>query len=262
MSQSNLGKFAVLVGRLGKIAVRNPRALREVGGVALALAEQLTDPEVDVTVLPKVAVEDILGDAVGENVLSLWAVPAVARSVSLHEAVCLAALMKLARARRVFEFGTYRGVSTTQLALNLPPDGMIFTLDLPVENLTTKFALDTTGEVEVVQDARKGELVPAHLRPRITFLSQDSALFDPGPYEGTMDLVFVDGAHTAEYVKNDSEKGWRMLRPGGVICWHDCRFNSASVIKFLRQCPYQPKRITGGSVAFAVKPGLETSRRA
>ena len=254
MSQSNLGKMALLAGRLLTIAARNPRALREVFGVSLALSEQLTNPAVDVTVLPKVAVEDILGDSSREHVLSLWAVPNVARSISLHEAVCLAALMKLANARRVFEFGTYRGVSTSQLALNLPPDGMVFTLDLPVENLTTKFELDTTGEVEVVQDARKGELVPAHLRPRITFLSQDSALFDPAPYEGTMDLVFVDGAHTAEYVKNDSEKGWRMLRPGGVLCWHDCRWNSASVIKFLRQCPYQPKRIVGGSVAFAVKP--------
>ncbi len=255
MSQSNLSKVARLAGRLIKIALRNPRALREVFGVSLALSEQLTDPEVDVTVLPKVAVEDILGDTSGDHVLALWAVPQVARSVSLHEAVCLGTLMKLAQARRVFEFGTYRGVSTTQLALNLPPDGQVFTLDLPVTNLKTKFELDTTGEVEVVEDARKGELVPAHLRPRITFISQDSALFDPTPFEGTMDLVFVDGAHTAEYVKNDSEKGWRMLRPGGVICWHDCRFNSASVIKFLRQCRYQPRRITGGSVAFAVKPG-------
>jgi len=254
MSQTNLGKMALLAGRLLKIAARNPRALREVFGVSLALSEQLTDPEVDVTVLPKVAVEDILGETGSDHVIAIWAVPPVARSISLHEAVCLGTLMKLVNARRVFEFGTYRGVSTTQLALNLPPDGMIYTLDLPIENLTTRFELDTSGEVEVVQDARKGELVPAHVRPRITFLSQDSALFDPAPYEGTMDLVFVDGAHTAEYVRNDSEKGWRMLRPGGVLCWHDCRWNSASVIKFLRQCPYRPKRIVGGSVAFAVKP--------
>lgn len=254
MSQSNLGKMVLLAGRLIKIALRNPRALREVFGVSLALSEQLTDPEVDVTLLPKVVVEDILDDSSSDIVLALWAVPQVARSVSLHEAVCLGALMKQAKARRVFEFGTYRGVSTTQLALNLPPDGRVFTLDLPLTSLKTKFALDTTGEVEVVEDARKGDLVPAYLHPRITFLSCDSALFDPAPYEGTMDLVFVDGAHTAEYVKNDSEKGWRMLRPGGILCWHDCRFNSASVIKFLRQCSYQPRRIVGGSVAFALKP--------
>lgn len=251
---SNPAKLFTLLGRLAAIAVKKPRGLRYVLGNALAQSEQVREENVDVTALPEVSVEDLFEEANQEVVLSLWAVPPVARSISLHEAVCLSALMKRVRARRVFEFGTYRGVSTTQLALNLPPDGQVFTLDLPVTDLNTQFELDTVGEVEVVKDARKGDLIPDHLRPRITFIAQDSAKFDPGPYENSVDLVFVDGAHTAEYVKNDSEKGWRMLRPGGIICWHDCRFNSPSVIKFLRQCPYQPKRILAGSIAFAVKP--------
>ena len=251
---SNPAKFFTLLGRFAVIATRNRRGLRHLLGNALALSEQLVEESVDVTALPEVSVEDLFEQANQEAVLSLWAVPPVARSISLHEAVCLSALMKHAQARRVFEFGTYRGVSTTQLALNLPPGGQVFTLDLPVTDLNTQFALDTIGEVEVVKDARKGDLIPDQVRPRITFITQDSAKFDPGPYENSMDLVFVDGAHTAEYVKNDSEKGWRMLRPGGIICWHDCRFNSASVIKYLRSCSYQPRRILGGSIAFAVKP--------
>jgi predicted O-methyltransferase YrrM len=254
MTQTNFGKVLQLAGRAAKIVFRNPKGLRELCGVASASAEQLTDPEVDVTRLPKVSIEEILADVNEATVISLWALPQVARSINLHEAACIGALLKLVRARRVFEFGTYRGFSTTQIVLNMPPDGRVFTLDLPLTNLTTKFELDTPGEFEVVQDTRKGELIPNELRERITFMAQDSALFDPKPYEGTMDLVFVDGAHTAEYVKNDSEKGWQMLRPGGVICWHDCRFNSPGVIKYLLRCPYGPKRIAGGSVAFARKP--------
>jgi predicted O-methyltransferase YrrM len=254
MSQSSLGKLLSLAGRCLVIAARNPRGLRELAGVSLAASEGLTDASTDVTELPGVLVEDIAAETAEPPVLTLRASP-VCRSVTLHESVCLAVLMKRVNARRVFEFGTYRGVSTTQLALNLPPGGQVFTLDLPVENLNTKFALDTTGEVDVVQDARKGDLIPGPLRAQITFLAQDSADFDPAPYEGTMDLVFVDGAHTAEYVKNDSEKGWRMLRPGGILCWHDCRFNSPSVIRYLRQCGYGPKRIIGGTVAYAIKPG-------
>jgi predicted O-methyltransferase YrrM len=256
MTQTNIGKVLALIGRTMKVLFRNPRGLRELCGVALASAEQLTDASVDVTRLPKVSIEDILAEVNEKTVLSLWALPQVARSISLHEAACIAALLKLARARRVFEFGTYRGFSTVQIVLNLPLDAKVFTLDLPVTNLTTKFELDTPGEIAVVQDARKGELIPGELRNRITFISQDSALFDPQPYASSMDLVFVDGAHTAEYVKNDSEKGWKMLRPGGVICWHDCRFNSPGVIKYLLQCPYNPKRINGGSVAFAIKPAV------
>ncbi len=254
MTQSNVGKSLLLAGRTLKIALRNPSALRELFGNSLATAEQLTDPAVDVTVLPAVTVESIIaGTGDDDATLAIRATPQVARSISLHEALCLSVLMKRVNARHVFEFGTYRGVSTTQLALNLPPDGLVFTLDLPITDLNTKFELDTIGEVEVVKDARKGDLIPGHLRPRIQFIAQDSALFDPAPYENLMDLVFVDGAHTAEYVKNDSEKGWRMLRSGGIICWHDCRFNSPAVITFLRQCPYGPTRILGGSIAFAVK---------
>jgi len=37
-----------------------------------------------------------------------------------------------------------------------------------------------------------------------------------------MDMVFVDGAHSYEYVKNDSRIAMKMLRDGkGLIVWHD-----------------------------------------
>jgi len=34
-------------------------------------------------------------------------------------------------------------------------------------------------------------------------------------------MVFVDAGHTYRYVKSDTEKALKMLRPGGVILWHD-----------------------------------------
>jgi len=36
-----------------------------------------------------------------------------------------------------------------------------------------------------------------------------------------MDVVFVDAGHTYPYVKSDTENALSMLRPGGVILWHD-----------------------------------------
>jgi hypothetical protein len=37
-----------------------------------------------------------------------------------------------------------------------------------------------------------------------------------------MDVVFVDGAHSAEYVRNDTDVALRLLKPtGGLILWHD-----------------------------------------
>ena len=69
-----------------------------------------------------------------------------------------------------------------------------------------------------------------------------------------MDFVFVDGAHNFEYVKNDSEKGWRMLRSGGIMAWHDCRHQDPGVVRYLLQCRYKPSRVLGTTVAFAIKP--------
>jgi predicted O-methyltransferase YrrM len=100
-------------------------------------------------------------------------------------------------------------------------------------------------------------MVPSELRSRIQFLKQDSARFDPAPYAGQMDFVFVDGAHNTEYVRNDSEKGWSMLKPGGIMAWHDCAVGDPEVIRYLLQCAYHPTRILGTSLAFATKPSRE-----
>jgi hypothetical protein len=60
------------------------------------------------------------------------------------------------------------------------------------------------------------------LEPRIVSLYGDSGSFDYSPYEGKMDLVFIDASHTFEYVVNDSLQALRLLRErGGAILWHD-----------------------------------------
>ena len=33
--------------------------------------------------------------------------------------------------------------------------------------------------------------------------------------------MFVDGAHSYEYVLSDSDAAYRMVKPGGLILWHD-----------------------------------------
>lgn len=56
---------------------------------------------------------------------------------------------------------------------------------------------------------------------RITQLYGDSAIFDFSPYAGSIDLIFVDGAHSFEYVMKDTASACRMLTDRGVILWHD-----------------------------------------
>jgi len=250
---NSLTKAGRLSLHLLKIGATNPRRLSHVLGTALSASDDVADKACDLLRLPQVDVNDLLPSA-GE----LWEIkmlmfPKTHASISLLEFTALILLLKRARAKNIFEFGTFKGISITQLALNLPADSEIYTLDLPDEKLQTQFSTDPEDAAIAVEQG-KGSLVPAELRPRIRFLKSDSAKFDETPYAGKMDFVFVDGAHNFDYVKNDSEKGWRMLRSGGIIAWHDCRHQDPGVVRYLLQSSFQPTRIVGTTVAFATKP--------
>lgn len=163
--------------------------------------------------------------------------------------------MRRVRAKDVFEFGTYKGVSTTQLALNLEPGGTVHTLDLPdEEGPAWQMEISKESERQIAAERGKGALIPAELRPRIDFLRRDSAQFDPAPFVGRIDFVFVDGAHSADYVRNDSEKGWAMLRRGGILAWHDFAPNHREVVQYVMGCGFAPQRVEGTTLAFATKP--------
>jgi len=234
--------------------ITSPRALRHVFGTATGACEEILAPRCDLTRIPKTSVEDLITECKNDTRISLSFFPQYICSVSALESLCLALLIRKTDARRIFEFGTYLGISTTQLALNVAGENSIFTLDLPEDDPRVRLHIADADEAALTAIRNKGRLIPADLRSKITFLKKDSAEFDESPYTGTMDLIFVDGAHSADYVRNDSEKGWRMLKADGIIVWHDCRSADPDVVNYLLKCPYLPKRISGTSLAFAVKP--------
>lgn len=243
-------KTTEFLQRLLTIGLRHPRDLWHVFGVANATAAAIENPAADVREFPLVTIEEI---AAGAR-FTFHVFPGTHASITLAEAGALTALMHHVSARRVFEFGTYQGVSTTQLALNLPPDGRVFTLDLPPDMQIGALRVEKQVEREIAAEARKGTLVPHDLRPKITFLEADSAKFDTAPYEGTMDLVFVDGAHSREYVTNDTAKGLAMLRPGGCIAWHDCAPNHPEVVAVLKESGLPVRLVHGTALGFAFRP--------
>src|SRR5438046_52680 len=119
---SSFRKTIRLTGRVLKIMLRNPARLSHVFGTALAASDEVADHDTDLLRLPAVTVEELLpanGPAIRAH-LALF--PKTNASISALEYVCLILLMKQARSKKVFEFGTYKGVSITQLALNLPED--------------------------------------------------------------------------------------------------------------------------------------------
>jgi predicted O-methyltransferase YrrM len=250
---SRIGNMMRLLANLGRIAVRRPQRFSHILGHALAASEEVAFRDRDLLRLPQVSLAELQsGDTSIPVTLQMF--PAAVASISPLEFIALILLLKRVDARSVFEFGTYKGVSITQLALNLPQGAQVYTLDLPDKAGPTRYAITDPHDVMIARDNGKGSLVPETIRPRIQFLKQDSAQFDESPLAGSIDFVFVDGAHNLDYVRNDSEKGWRMVRPGGIIAWHDCRPSDPDVVRYLLACPYQPARIAGTTLAFAVKP--------
>lgn len=135
----------------------------------------------------------------------------------------LYALMRIVRwiePANIFEIGTFKGITTTHLALNSL--AQIYTLDMPREMAagTNDY---TDGDLNLLQP--RGEIGMTYRAftqaSRIRQLYGDSRSFDYTPYRGRMDLVLVDGCHVYDGVLQDSKNAFDMLSPNGAIVWHD-----------------------------------------
>jgi predicted O-methyltransferase YrrM len=156
-------------------------------------------------------------------------------SLPLRELSILGAICNYVSPRKVFEIGTYRGLSTSIIAMNTPDDAEIFTLDLPEQGRDkTKYHLEIGGieafPFKVGEYYRGGKF-----ESKIVQLYGDSAIFDFGPFFNSMDLVFIDGNHLYDNVKSDSLNALRLIRPGGVIIWDDYHANYPGVKRCLHE---------------------------
>ncbi|MBF0446594.1 MAG: class I SAM-dependent methyltransferase [Magnetococcales bacterium] len=124
---------------------------------------------------------------------------------------------------QIIEIGTFDGRTSLNLANNAPPGCTIHTLDLPIGDQES-FQKVTGGDqkyLPTVQSGARIDSAPPHLKQRITRLYGDSTTFDWSPYHGQAGLVFVDGAHTYEFTRKDTETAFKLARNGALIIWHD-----------------------------------------
>lgn len=141
-------------------------------------------------------------------------------NVSLLELTILARSVALAQPRCLFEIGTFDGRTTLNLAANAPADARVLTLDLPAQAATGLAVAD--GDRRYIDKPASGARFAGHaLAARITQLYGDSATFDFAPYAGQVDWMFIDGAHSAEYVRKDSQTAKALVKTGGWVFWHD-----------------------------------------
>jgi predicted O-methyltransferase YrrM len=163
-------------------------------------------------------------------------------SVTLLEASALVSLVKLVKPRKIFEFGTFLGYSTSLLVENSADDCAVYSLDLGDSHVSDKplaaFAeadLRSDGDIndEYLRGAQGARgphyttALSAADRSRLSLLQQDSRKFDPADHglEGSVDLVFVDGGHDTEIVTIDTANARKMIGDSGIIVFHDFASN-------------------------------------
>lgn len=122
----------------------------------------------------------------------------------------LKALCNKFEACNYFEIGTWRGESVVNVAPNAKH---CFTLNLP------KTALKALGASDHYIDLN-GFFI--NNQNNITQLEGNSMNYDFEGLNQKFDLIFIDGDHHYDFVKNDTEKVFKhLVHEQSIIVWHD-----------------------------------------
>jgi Methyltransferase domain len=181
---------------------------------------------------------------------------------AIEELVYLAAITRRMQPRRIFEIGTYSGRTTAVFVMNAPSDAEVITLDLPPGAAPPAGEYIAT-DVDLVETRSLASF--AHrlgLGDRFRQILCDSLHFDPEPYCGTVELAFIDGAHSLQHIRNDTEKVAIMAAERSMILWHDYggKGSFRALSEYLESLGREARihRVAGTSLAWA--SGVELRR--
>ncbi|WP_263368052.1 O-methyltransferase [Edaphobacter bradus] len=149
----------------------------------------------------------------------------------------LATIASALKPRKIFESGTFRGVSTLTMALNAP-EAEVYTLDLPEEYGESEVNTLSRGDKEWVRLSRTSTGFAFQGHPaarRIHQLRGNSIGFQPPAFLNGTDLCFIDGGHSYECIKADTETALKILSPAGVIVWDDYSWFVEGVEQYLME---------------------------
>jgi predicted O-methyltransferase YrrM len=141
--------------------------------------------------------------------------------------------------RRHLEFGTWEGFGVVLCAESC--DAEIWTLNLPEGERTTEgepvYNRPVTAKDQLLAGVELGEspTVQTDAGPwigwryraagydsRVHQILCDSTTWDSSAFaEGFFDSILIDGGHTSNIVASDTNMSLRLLRPGGLLLWHD-----------------------------------------
>jgi predicted O-methyltransferase YrrM len=133
--------------------------------------------------------------------------------MSVREAAYLFHLIRSTKAQKVVEIGTFKGGSTIFMAAAMEGKGDLWSLDLGEKETRFRKEDGRPYPKQIADFCDKNQL------GNVKLLVGDSRSFEIDTSE--VDIVFIDGGHSYEMVKNDFERFGRKVRVGGSILFHD-----------------------------------------
>lgn len=154
----------------------------------------------------------------------------------IDQAITLLSILIKEQPKEVLEIGTFKGHTTYLMALNLK-NSIIHTIDLPED-----FDSSNDTNIEIPKDdfhLIKNRIVGREYKnkqysSKIIQHYGDTANWDFNK-AGEANFFFIDGSHTYEYCKNDTEKAMKLCKNKGTFLWHDCDYGHPGVVKFISE---------------------------
>lgn len=145
-----------------------------------------------------------------------------AGTMPYQQQLTMACLVAACKPKRILEIGTFQGITTYNMALNAPEDAHLWTLDMPYESDGTTALRHEAHDTRLIVDAEKRNrrFLNTPVEYKIKQLFGDSATFDFAP-NAPFDFALIDGGHSYEYVRSDTERILPLLRKPATLVWDD-----------------------------------------
>ena len=177
-------------------------------------------------------------------------------SIDLYESLVLNLFAQtLNYGSKIIEIGTFEGNTTINLAKNTKAS-QVYTVDLPDSKIQFALPVNHNEDNDRKLITFSTKRINKDVSDSIFMIKQDSATINFKKQFGEVDLCFIDGNHSAAYIKSDTLGCYSILKKGGLIIWHDYGY-IYSVTKFVDKWAKQNKIlvqvIEGTRLAFTSK---------
>lgn len=138
----------------------------------------------------------------------------------LNDYLALGAILEAFQPKQIFEIGTYKGI-TSDFFLQVLPDSKV--ISIAYINPKKKFLKKRFNNSELSPQEVGCYVHPSRKERFVQIFGNSHHLIAKEMVEkfGPMDLIFIDGDHSLNGVKKDTELALEMIHQKSSICWHD-----------------------------------------